>query len=91
MNPQNETIFLRAEFSYPDFLVEYRGQTSFIKFLESKNLIDTYYCIAHRLLFAIFHSILTEQVIELRKVRTENLKSRIDLREQVVTGWLVIQ
>ena len=32
-----------------------------------------------------------EQLIDLGKVRTENLKFRTDLRDQVMDGWSVIQ
>ena len=30
-----------------------------------------------------------EQLIDFRKVRTENLKFRTDLQDQVMDGWLV--
>ena len=34
---------------------------------------------------------LIEQLIYLEKVRTDNLKFRIDLQDQVMDGWLVTQ
>ena len=34
---------------------------------------------------------LIKQLIDLRKVRAENLKFRTDLRDRVVDGWSVIQ
>ena len=38
-----------------------------------------------------FCSMLIEQLIDLEKVRTENLKFRTDLRDQVMDGWSVTQ
>ena len=40
---------------------------------------------------AQFWSLLIEQLINLEKVRTQNLKFRIDLRDQVMDGWLETQ
>ena len=34
---------------------------------------------------------LIEQLIDLEKVRTDNLKFRTDLRDQVMDGWSVTQ
>ena len=34
---------------------------------------------------------LIEQLINLEKVRTENLKFRTDLRDRVMDGWSVLQ
>ena len=37
------------------------------------------------------HEQLIEQLIDLRKVRSENLKFRTDLRDLVMEGWPVTQ
>ena len=64
-------------------------------FLTSKSLIVTYYRIRSRNIFSlhIFCLVLTEQVIDLRKVRIENLNFRTDLSLQdlVMGGWSVSQ
>ena len=38
-----------------------------------------------------FYSMLIEQLIDLEKVRTDNLKFRTDLRDRVMDGWSVTQ
>ena len=38
-----------------------------------------------------FCSLLIEQLIDLEKVRTENLKFRTDLQKRVMDGWSVTQ
>ena len=68
--------------------VKYQGynqtQTQYTRILDYKTFIDTYNCIGHRLelkyfLFAQFCSMLIKQLIDLRKVRSANLKFRTDL------------
>ena len=59
-------------------------------------MIDASYRIRHRLElkyfhFAQFYSMLIEQLIDLEKVRTDNLKFRTDLRDRVMDGWSVTQ
>ena len=61
-----------------------------------QTFVDTCYCIGHILNGNIFTShilcsMLIKQLIDLRKVRAENLKFRTDLRDRVVDGWSVIQ
>ena len=61
-----------------------------------KSLINTCYSIGHRLEFKYFHfarfcSMSIEQLINLKKVRTENLKLRTNLQDQVMDGWSVTQ
>ena len=52
-----------------------------IKILKRKPLINTFYCIRHRLPI--------EQLIKLEKVRTENLKFRTDLWDRLMESWSV--
>ena len=68
------------------------------RILERTPLIDTSYCILHRLELKYFHpqtitiifcSMLIKQLIDLEKVRTDNLKFRTDLRNWVMDGWSV--
>ena len=71
--------------------VEYQGQTRYT-ILDSKHFLDTFHEIRHRLEFKFlsshnFCSMLIEQLINLRKVTTENLRFRTDLRERVMDGW----
>ena len=42
-------------------------------------------------LFTQFCSMLIEQLIDLRKVKTENLKFRTDLEDRVMNSWSVTQ
>ena len=79
--------------------VEYQGQTRYTKILDSKPLIDTFYCIGHRLELTFFslHNLCplliysVEQLIDLRNVKTENLKFSTDLLNWVMDGWSVTQ
>ena len=78
------------------FQFEHQGQTRYTRILERKPLIDTSYRIRHRLElkylhFAQFCSMLIEQLIDLEKERTDNLKFRTDLRDRVMDGWSVTQ
>ena len=68
---QRRTAFLRAGCRSRIAQLEYKGETLHIKILKRKPLINTFYCIRHRLPI--------EQLIKLEKVRTENLKFRTDL------------
>ena len=80
-----------------NFHLEYQGQTRNTRTLERKPLIDTSYRIRYRLELKIyftshnFRSMLIEQLINLEKVRTDNLKFRTDLRDQCMDGWSVTQ
>ena len=78
------------------FQVEYQGQIRNTRILERKPLINTSYHILHRLELKYFHlaqffSMLIEQLIALEKVRTDDLKFRIDLQDRVMNGWSVTQ
>ena len=71
--------------------VEYQGQTRNSRTLELKPLIDTSHRIRHILELKYFTShnfcsMLIKQLINLEKVKTENLKFRTDLH-----GWSVTQ
>ena len=66
--------------------------------LYQNSLPITYYCIGHRLELYFFHfplnfySAIIEQLIlliDLRKVKTERLKFRTDLQDQIMDGWSV--
>ena len=72
------------------FQVEYQGQTQNTRILERKPLIDTSYRIRH-VTSHNFCSMLIKQLIDLEKVRTDNLKFRTDLRDWVMDGWSVTQ
>ena len=90
-----EPIF-RAGLSFSDFsswILTYQGQTRYTRVLNLKPFIDVCYSIEHRLVlkYFLFASMLIEQLIDLRKVRSENLKFRTDLRDRVMDGstsWL---
>ena len=79
--------------------VEYQGQARNTRILEHKPLIDTFYCIWHRVdhwswnIFTLYNfcSFLIKQLINLEKVRTENLQFRTDLPDWVTDGWSVTQ
>ena len=64
-----------------------------MRILDRKLLIDTSYSIQHRLELKYFHlaQFLLEQLSDLEKVRTDNLKFRTDLRDRVMDGWSVTQ
>ena len=75
------------------FQVEYQGQTRYTRILEGKPLIDTSYRIRHRWSWNIFTSynfcsMLIEQLINLEKVRTDNLKFRTIFEIEL---WMVGQ
>ena len=74
-------------------LVEYQGQTSYIRILQCKPLIDTSFgsTLIGILPLHRFCSMLIEQLINLKKVRSENLKFRTDLQNRVMDGWSVTQ
>ena len=79
----------RQDYRSRNAQVEYQGQARYTRILECKPLINTSYRIRHRLdslelkYFTShnFCSLLIEQLINLEKVRTENLKYRTDLRD----------
>ena len=75
------------------FQLEYQGPTRNMRILDRKLLIDTSYSIQHRLELKYFHlaQFLLEQLSDLEKVRTDNLKFRTDLRDRVMDGWSVTQ
>ena len=78
------------------FQVEYQGQTRYTRTPVSKPLINTFYRIRHRLELNFFHFAqillnLIEQLIDLEKVRTDNLKFRTDLRDRKMDGWSLTQ
>ena len=75
--------------------VEYQGQARNTRILERKPLIDTSYRIRHRLELKYFHLahflLIAHWVIDLEKVRTDNLKFTTDFRDLVMDGWSVTQ
>ena len=83
------TNFWCAGLSLSECKVEYQGQTRYTRILDLKPCISTCYRIGHtlELIFLSLHnfcSMLIEQLIDLRKVRTEKLKFRTDLRDWVI-------
>ena len=64
--------------------VEYQGQTRHTRILDCKPLIDTYYHIGCRLeldFFSLQFFSTVEQLMNFRKVKTENLKLRTELQD----------
>ena len=76
--------------------VEDQGRTRYTRILTA-NLLSTHVIECDtdwNWIFSCSHnfcSMLIEQLIDLRKVRTDNLKSRTDLRDRVMNGWSVTQ
>ena len=73
---------------------EYQGQAQKTRMLACKPFIDTSYSILHRFELKYFHFtqfllIAHQQLIDLEKVKTQNLKFRTDLQDQVMDGWSV--
>ena len=78
--------------------VEYQGWVCKTRILGRKLKIDTSYRIRHRLELKLFHfqvaqfcTMHIEQLIDLEKVRNDNLKFRTDLRDRVMDSWSVTQ
>ena len=69
--------------------VEYQGQTRNTRFLEHKPLINTFYRIWHWLELKYFHFVqfLLNAHRALKKVKTDILKFKTDLRDQDMDGW----
>ena len=72
------------------FQLECQDKTQDTRILERKPLIDTSYRIRH-VTSHNFCSMLIKQLIDLEKVRTDNLKFRTDLQDRVMDGWSVTQ
>ena len=91
---QPATAVLHAGLSSRIAQVVYQGQACNTRILECKPLINTSYCIWHRLELKYFHFaqflLNAHQAAHWpRKVRTKNLKFRTDLPDQVIYGWSV--
>ena len=74
--------------------VEYQGQTQYTTIVDSKPLsihVITLDRDWNGNIFTQVCSMLIEQLIDLRKLRTENLKIRTDMQDWRLDGWSVTQ